>query len=321
MANFSNDFSKIKGVRGFKNIAKALARLEIMREPVLLNHAGFEAKKLQSILSDHPYHLHGSCEVYEFLVDDLKEGRLREIVNLLEPYRLEQGYALPVPAEYLLSTMVRVVGETRAFEELDVEGTKSLVYGHDWLRGDASILLRQSPSSIHTTTGFGRNIGIPASIKDKWRGGEYIEMGGSIGASAYEIKKTVGFSKCYSVDIMSHDRAMVISSIVDFEGKKVMPLTDELRGEFEKEINFVWEFDILKTPLSELGLGIYHAPLVLGLHNLLLYYTAKEKIVFNALSGIAGQTGPVYLWISSEGDPQNMIIEVLGDTIKDTIYA
>lgn len=315
MNNLSKEFYEIKGARGFKNIARALARLEILRRPVFASHADFEIEKLKSILRRHPYNLHAAREIYRFFIKDLRTGRLREIVNYLQPYRERLGYALPMATENLVRGMAGMSGEKIILETAATADVKNLVYGRNWLSGGA--ILKINSPSIHVTTGFGRNIKIPATLKDLWRGGEYVEIGGSLGALAYEIKNIIGFRECYSLDIMTQAQAAAIKTIVDFKAKKPVIVTGDLREKFEKEINFIWKYDVLETPLAELKLEFRGAPAVIGIHNIVDYYIDKEKVIFNAISGLPSGG---YLWISSYGRPYNMIMAIEAETIKEAIY-
>ena len=169
--------------RDLDAIATAIADTENARESQYNSPAQCEAIKLRSILASHQYNLQNTSEVYHFLIQELEHGKLREIVNALAPYRREQGYALPHPTEYLMEDLAFATGLPRPFEQLNLPQIRELIYSPEWsnINRTASALRPR----IYTTTGFGRNADISPVLKKVWKGGTYIEVGGSWGAHAF----------------------------------------------------------------------------------------------------------------------------------------
>ena len=117
----------------------------------------------------------------------------------------ERGYALPQPTEYLLEDLSVARGSGIPFSNMNLDEVKELLFGINWFeKGKLAGALRPR---IYTRTGLNRNSGTARNFFPRWSGGAYIEVGGSIGVSAYEIKKAAGFSQAFSLDMMSEEDA------------------------------------------------------------------------------------------------------------------
>lgn len=308
--NFDNDLffesqKKIRSAYNRSDLSQYLAELENKRSRQYKTPADYEIEKFISILESHPYNLVFDRTIYTFLIDNLRNGSLRSIVNSLEPHRRAQGLALPYPTELLIKKILSRHFATSDYQKTSLPEIQKVI---QWLESTPSeAYLELLESQTYYTTGIGRNTQIPAEWSRRWNKGTYIEIGGSVGTHANEIKKKGVFIKVISLDRMSRDQAKKIVSVVNFPKKMRIPFNESNLDNLSREIEFLWNYDVLKSTLgSAIKISSLPGPIVIGMHNILPYWLDKRAIFKNVLTEL--ESG--FLWISSEGEPYNLILEI-----------
>jgi len=302
----------IEGLRGLENsegkreeIARRLAvLLEInVSDPRLIgaSHSVLEARRLRRILErDKYFQTNSSSELYRHLIIDLEDenGLLRNLIDFIQQKREEEGIATPFSTEMLVEALAKEAGIDKPFSDLAQDDWQKVLLDFNNIPAEIiyqRLLSSTNPYYIWTTTGIGRNLAVLPVFQKEWRGGTYVDVGGSIGVNALEIGERVGFSKVFSLDIMSKEEALTITQITDFKQGRPIALDDNLRRKVEEKVNFVWGFNAKRDNLAEKIPGSISPPLVIGMHHLLVHLVDKRGVILNALNMI-GENG--YLWVS-----------------------
>src|SRR3989344_8493044 len=296
--------------RGRRKIASCIALLERARLRRIGSHAEYEALRLENTLTDFQFHRYNSDEVYGYLITELRTGRLRDLVDALEVYQRSCGMAVPHPTERLVDDMLRYLGTPRVFSGLTKDELRELFYRYEWL-DDGVPVFRYRPF-IFFTTGVGRTRIQNAELSSVWRGGGRIEGGGSVGANARDIKKIYGFKRATSLDWMSERSAAAIPAVFDFSQKVKIPFSPQKLAEMAGDVSFCWDVDVRRHSLASLPelRAIQELPVVVGIHNVLLYWEDTTTILENVLEN---PWEHFFLWISSEGTPYHAVCEIQGD--------
>jgi hypothetical protein len=326
----------IKGLRELENserkreeIVRRLAvLLEInVSDPRLIGapHSVLEARRLRRILeTDNHFQTNSSSELYRYLIIDLEKenGLLRNLIDFIQQKREEEGIATPFSTEMLVEALVKEIGINKPFSDLTQDDWQKVLLDFNNIPAEIiyqRLLSSTNPYYIWTTTGIGRNLAVLPVFQEEWRGGTYVDVGGSVGVNAFEIGERVGFSKVFSLDIMSKEDALAITQITDFEQGRPIAFDDNLRRKVEEKVNFVWGFNATKDNLAEKIPAGISSPLVIGMHHLLVNLVDKRGVILNALNMI-GENG--YLWVSggfigNSSVLYNFILKIEGGKVVD----
>jgi len=295
----------IKGLEDKEEIARRLALLiEInVEDPQLIgaSHSVLEARRLRIILDQYKYYQDNyKSELYEKLISDLEadEGLLKYLIDFLQQERERLGIVTPFSIEMLVGALANQVGINKDFRNLTLEDWNRII--SSFKGKEANIVYSEllpiiKPDYIWTRTGLGRNLTILSVFKEKWQGGTYVDIGGSVGVNSLEIGEEVGFSKVVSLDKMKEEEALAITQIIDYRQGKPIEFNNDLRRKVKERVEFFWRFNAVTEKLSDRIKGDFPPPLVIGIHNLLVHLRDKKAVILNALNMI-GENG--YLWIS-----------------------
>jgi len=289
------------------------------------SHSVLEAIRLRRILEAYNhFQTNSSSELYRDLIIDLEKenGLLRNLIDLIQKNREEKGIATSFSTEILVEALAKEAGIDKSFSDLTQDDWQKVLLDFNNIPAEIiyqRLLSSTNPYYIRTTTGIGRNLAVLPVFQKEWQGGTYVDVGGSVGVNAFEIGERVGFSKVFSLDIMSKEEALTITQITDFKQGGPIAFDDNLRRKVEEKVNFVWGFNATEDNLAEKIRGSISPPLVIGIHNLLVHLINKIELILNALNTI-GNDG--YLWISGgfiANSPvlYNFILTIEGGRVVD----
>ncbi len=151
---------------------------------------------------------------------------------------------------------------------------------------------------ILTTTGINRidiaffNI-LKKDIKEN---NTYLEVGASVGIQAVEIKKHLKSKYLITTDILSKAQIKEIKSYINFKTNSKIEIDHKKYLEVESQIDLqLFNHDIQIEPL-ELRIQRNREQYIFGLHNILVHFREKNKLIYNTINNII-RTNDI-LWIS-----------------------
>jgi len=283
-----------------------------------ITHNELEADRFGKILKNYPHYKQNSDQVYEAVIANLRNGKIGDLQRMLGMQRKKLGIATPFPTEMLLTYLASKNDIHKPFSELFIDDLNQIFLSQ---HTDNDIVNGIDLGFVFTSTGTGRNTSIRSKFNDKWNGGTYVEVGGSIGINPMELKKEMGFSTAVSLDKMTEHSANEITEISDYKNGKLIPLTKELRSEIAREVKRHFSVDA-RNDFSQLVDISKETPLVVGIHNLLVHVTEKDKIIQNALK-LAMDRKQSYLWTSggyngNESVLYNFVLKLEEGRVKST---